>query len=253
MRLEYMVGSMVLLAAIWLFVYFYLRERHKLLYKTHEIQRQKALIVSLKKQINAHFTVNVIYNIKLLAEREETEKVAQMCDGLAYLLRYANAGDEYISGMEELFVVQRYISIMEIRYHNKFTADFTIDDRLDGVLIPRMLVQPIVENAIVHGFKDMEAGGVLRVRAELEPDGILIEVADNGCGMGPEEVAALRVSLKKARSTGEDADGLSHVALKNIERRVEAYYGKGCGLHVQSTKGVGTVVTLKLKPLSFTV
>ena len=211
-----------------------------------EIERQKSVIISLKKQINAHFTVNVLNSIKLLAEKQETKKAREMCDGMSYLLRYANAGDEYIGGLEEFFILEKYISIMSIRYPNRFTADFDIDDRLDDVALPRMLVQPIVENAILHGFKMKENGGVIRISALLEQEKIIITVTDNGCGMEPDTLDKLRQKIVQAPMLQSEDQGLEHIALPNIQKRVQSYYGSSYGLTVQSEMDIGTTVTLTL-------
>ena len=87
----------------------------------------------------------------------ENEKAGLLCDGLSFLLRYANAGDSYISGMEEFFVLEKYVEIMEIRYPDRFTAEIEMEDALEGVELPRMLLQPIVENSILHGWKVEQA------------------------------------------------------------------------------------------------
>lgn len=211
-----------------------------------QIERQKALIISLKKQINAHFTINVLNSIKLLAEKQEMEKTGEMCDGLSYLLRYANAGDEFIGGMEEFFILEKYISIMSIRYRDRFQSDFDVDDRLDNVLIPRMLIQPILENAILHGFKKMNSGGYLHVHAAQKDNRVVVRVSDNGCGMEESALQELRTRLADAHTHTLDEQGLEHIALLNIQKRLRAYYGAEYGLTVDSTPGIGTTVTLIL-------
>lgn len=211
-----------------------------------KIERQRTLIISLKKQINAHFTVNVLGSIKRLAEKREMKKTGEMCDGLSYLLRYANAGEEFIGGMEEFFILEKYVAIMSIRYSDKFQAEFDVDDRLDNVLIPRMMVQPILENAILHGFKSMEEGGRLHIQAALEEDRVLIQVTDSGSGMEKKTLEELRKRLANAHLQDLDEQGLEHIALPNIQKRIHSYYGCGYRLEVDSSPGIGTVVSLTL-------
>ena len=215
-----------------------------------QIERQKTLIISLKKQINAHFTVNVLGSIKRLAEKREMEQTGEMCDGLSYLLRYANAAEEYIDGMEEFFILEKYISIMSIRYPGRFHADFDVDDRLDNVVIPRMLIQPILENAILHGFTNMVSGGRLHIRATLEENQVLVKISDNGCGMEEQTLRALQKKLADTHAQVMDEQGLEHIALPNIQKRVRAYCGEEYGLTVESARGNGTVVTLVLPACS---
>ncbi len=211
-----------------------------------QIERQRTLIISLKKQINAHFTVNVLGSIKRLAEKREMEKTGEMCDGLSYLLRYANAGEEFIGGMEEFFILEKYVAIMSIRYRGKFQAEFDVDDRLDNVLIPRMMIQPILENAIFHGFKNMEEGGRLHIQAQMDDGRVLIQVSDNGGGMEKGTLEELREKLAWAHTRDLDGQGLEHIALPNIQKRIHSYYGGDYRLEVDSSPGKGTVVSLIL-------
>lgn len=229
-----------------------LDERNRELFDTErrlqqaEISKQKAIIVSLKKQISAHFTVNVLSVIKRFAELGEMKKTGDMCDGLSHLLRYANAGDEFIGGLEEFFVLRKYVDIMQIRYEGRFQVDFDPDERLGDVSIPRMLVQPLIENAILHGFQKRKAGGRLSVKAQMDGNRLVIVVEDNGVGMDDELLARLRGQIAGAEEQDAVSGGLEHVALVNIQRRVRSYYGAGSGLHIDSAIGRGTTATLIL-------
>ncbi len=213
-----------------------------------EIKKQKAMIISLKKQISAHFTVNVLNIIKALSSMGENEKVGLLCDGLSFLLRYANVGDSYISGMEEFFVLEKYTEIMEIRYPDKFTAEIEMVDALEGVELPRMLLQPIVENSILHGIvgEEKEEKGVVRVYSQIESDFLYIIVEDNGIGMDTEQLAKLRADIQDVNHDNVEVEGLSHVALFNIQRRICSYFGEGYGLSIESVLGKGTKVIVTL-------
>ncbi len=216
-----------------------------------EIKKQKAMIISLKKQISAHFTVNVLNIIKALSSMGENEKAGLLCDGLSFLLRYANAGDSYISGMEEFFVLEKYVEIMEIRYPDKFTTEIEMEDALEGVDLPRMLLQPIVENSILHGIvgDEKEEKGVVRVYSRLEADCLYISIEDNGMGMDSLQLDRLRKEIEEVNQDQVEVEGLSHVALINIQRRIRSYFGEEYGLSVESTMGIGTIVTVKLPAL----
>jgi len=216
-----------------------------------EIKKQKAMIISLKKQISAHFTVNVLNIIKALSSMGENEKAGLLCDGLSFLLRYANAGDSYISGMEEFFVLEKYVEIMEIRYPDRFTAEIEMEDALEGVELPRMLLQPIVENSILHGIAgyEKEGKGVVRVYNKIDSDCLYIIVEDNGKGMDFSQLERLRAEIKEVNENQVEVEGLSHVALVNIQRRIHSYFGGEYGISVESTKGIGTTVIVKLPVL----
>ncbi len=216
-----------------------------------EVKKQKAMIISLKKQISAHFTVNVLNIIKSLSSTGENEKAGLLCDGLSFLLRYANAGDSYISGMEEFFVLEKYVEIMEIRYPDKFSAEIEFEDALEGVELPRMLLQPIVENSILHGIvgDDKEKKGVVWVYCQIEADLLYITIEDNGIGMNAEQLAKLREDIQDVNQDNVEVEGLSHVALINIQRRIQSYFGEGYGIFIESPKGIGTTVTVRLPVL----
>ena len=212
-----------------------------------EIRKQKALIVSLKKQISAHFTVNVLNIIKALSASGENEKAGLLCDGLSFLLRYANAGDHFISGMDEFFVLEKYVDIMKIRYPNRFEAEIEMEDNLEEIEIPRMLLQPIIENSIIHGFsnKNESEKGLIHVYCDMESSTLRIIIEDDGEGIDEEELINIQEQLRKAEED-DPIEGLSHIAIINIQRRIFSYFGKEYGLTIESAKKQGTTVTIKL-------
>ena len=213
-----------------------------------ELKKQRALIVSLKKQISAHFTVNILNIIKALSVSGENEKAGILCDGLSFLLRYANAGDSFISGMDEFFVLTKYAEIMEVRYPDKFTVDIDIVDELEEIELPRMLLQPIIENSIVHGIVGgaLEHRGEIRVYSEISDEKVIFIIEDNGCGMSESVLNELRESISNADLNDVEVEGLSHVALANIERRIHSYFGNEFGIEIESEKDKGTRITVVL-------
>lgn len=219
-----------------------LARSRELLYVT-ELQKQRALIISLKKQINAHFTVNTLNSVRALIKKNENDRAEEICDGLSGLLQYANAGDETITLLDEFSMLERYLAIMRARYPGKFTENLEFDDELAEARIPRMLLQPVVENAILHGFHNQD-GGVLHISGEVDRDSIRLQVADNGRGMRADALQALREHLKDY--LGDAAQGLSHVALPNIQTRIRASFGSDYGVTIESELGTGTRVTIIL-------
>ncbi len=224
-----------------------------------EIKKQKALIVSLKKQINAHFTVNILNIIKVLSSSGENEKAGLMCDGLSYLLRYANGGESMVNALEEFFVLNKYLEIMQIRYPDRFTAEVDMEDFLETIRMPRMLLQPIVENSILHGFKERKSNqdnevnirenitGKIFVSCIKKEDKLLFIVEDNGIGIEKELLEHILMKLDNVRVEDEiEIEGVSNVALVNIQRRVRLYFGKEYGLEIASKVGEGTKVVLSL-------
>lgn len=215
----------------------------ELLYRT-ELQKQRALIVSLKKQINAHFTVNSLNSVRALIKKKENDRAEEICDGLSGLLQYANAGDENIALLDEFSMLERYLAIMRARYPGKFLNNLEFDDELADVEIPRMLLQPLVENAILHGFQNQE-GGMIHILCESDHDNIRLQVTDNGCGMDKETLQTLHERLQN-QTEDNITQGLSHVALLNIHKRIQAGFGLNYGVTIESEPGNGTRVTLLL-------
>jgi sensor histidine kinase YesM len=211
--------------------------------KNNEIQKQKAIIFSLKKQINAHFTINTLSTVQTLADMGEVNAASQILSKLSSLIRYAYAESEYISVWEELKIIGDYVDVMNIRYNNNITSVFDVDDRLMDYCMPRMLLQPIIENAITHGFRNHTANCIIEVCAQLSDGNIVISVADNGEGIPEEALFALRERLN---SDAEDApDGIGGIALVNIRRQLRSFYGKAASIRIESEKGQKTIVTLQ--------
>ncbi len=210
-----------------------------------ELETQKTVMISLKKQISAHFTVNTINVIKRLYELGEHEKSREMCDGLAFILRYANDAEDMIPCMDEIFVLEKYLQIMHIRYPDRFVTVYDIADDIYDELLPRMLLQPIVENAIVYGFVS-DKQGELTIRACVDGNNLVFSIIDNGAGMTLSQLSVLRENLKHAPSQAVDDAGLNHIALLNIQKRVVSMFGREYGLVVDSVVGTGTEVKLVL-------
>ena len=209
--------------------------------KEMELQNEKTLSSLLKKQISAHFTVNTLNVVRALINKGNKDEASATCEELSLLLRYANAGEENISLMEEFYILEQYVAIMQTRYPNKITFNINMEDEYEDVCIPRMLLQPIVENAIIHGLSG--GSGEVRVYAEINED-VKIYVCDNGKGMDDKTLAALRESI--ADCDNAEKRGLSHMALINIQKRILMVCGEGYGIGVESKENEGTTVMVKL-------
>lgn len=208
-----------------------------------EIEKQKALIFSLKKQINAHFTNHTLNTIRILIKQNEPQKAEAVTIGLSALIRYAHDKEEFINIWDELSVIKDYIVIMNTRYNGKLEVDFDFDDRLMDYEMPRMLLQPILENAIVHGFADADSECVISVKAEKVNDSAIFHIRDYGCGMDDEQLAALRDKLS---IDPDAARGYENIALLNIKNRLWNYYGGVGEMAVAHNEGGGVYVMIKI-------
>ena len=210
-----------------------------------EIEKQKAIIFSLKKQINAHFFINTLNIVKLLAEQGELEKAQAVVMGLTSLIRYVYDREDFINIWEELGTLENYIMIMNSWYDGKLNVDFDFDDLLMEYYIPRMIFQPIIENSIIHGFKEMNAGCFISVKAQISVNCVIITVNDNGRGLSGEEIMSLNEKLK---SSPEDLQGFENIALLNIKNRLYFYFSDSGRLTIKMSDSGGLEVSV-LMPL----
>ncbi len=213
--------------------------------KEYELERERTLIALLKKQISAHFTVNTLSAVRALINKGEKKEAARICDELSALLRYANAGEENISLLEEFHILDQYASIMQTRYPGRFSFEAEEEDSLADIYIPRMLLQPLVENAIIHGFESgME---MIRVYAEISED-VTVFVKDDGRGIEEQELKNLTEMLSDTDMLMETS--LHHVALLNIQKRIRMVCGDDYGISIESREGNGTTVSLHLPAMT---
>lgn len=221
-----------------------------LLVKNTEIKKQKAMVLSLKKQINAHFTVNILNIIRILVTKKELERAAALCDGLSMLVRYAHDENEFINAWDEFFVLQSYVNIMNIRYDDKFVVNFDLDDRLMDYRIPRMLLQPIVENSVVHGYRNRKKECIIDISARVMEEKIEILIRDEGEGLTEESLNELQKRIGSQNDDSETTGGIENVALINIGRRIRYYYGERGVLSLKqvSPQGLEVLVSIGLAP-----
>lgn len=212
------------------------------------IEKQQLDIDFLKRQINVHFIVNTIAAIKRLNEIGDNEKAGTMCNSLAHILRYANNAQDYINALEEFYILEMYIDIMKMKYTHSITCIYEMDGDADELMLPRMLLQPLVENAVVHGVALVEKGTII-IKANVIKGELIITIQDNGVGMDMETLEKIRYQLSGAQYQQFSEKGIEHIALINIQRRIVYIFGDEYGLKIDSVKGEGTTVRLNLPVL----
>lgn len=200
-----------------------------------EEEKRKADMRILYEQINPHFLYNTLDSINWLAAcstDEYSEKVTEMVSMLARMFRIGlSRGKEIISVADEIEHVKSYISIQQYRYSGSFDTKYEISDDVLYCRIIKILLQPLVENAIVHGFENYESGGLIIIKACIENNNIVFTVEDNGCGGDVEYVRSL---LNK---TPENED--SGYGLYNVQKRIRLYYGNDYGIEVYRSDSGG--------------
>jgi len=220
---------------------------------TQEIQLQKRQeqLNALQSQINPHFLYNVLDTIRGMAIEEGNIHVADIIATLSAMFKYSmDYASSLVTISNEIAHLEWYLKIQDMRFPERFhfeqvqECDFK---DLQAITLPKLTLQPIVENAINHGFRNKSEGAIIRIRYIRTQVNFQIIVSDNGQGMEDDRVLALNQSF---HLSGEAADNLwkstSGIALANIDSRVKIYCGESYGLHIASTEGIGTDVTLLL-------
>ena len=210
------------------------------LYETELLKREVEL-KALHRQINAHFLFNTLNTIQALSEEGGQEDVAVIAEGLATLMRYSYLQDEYINVFDELQIVEKYIYIMNVRYKNKFTVVYDVDDELCEYKILKQLLQPLVENSMIHGLEKKQTDCLLKIMGKIDPQQgyLTFAIEDNGVGMTAERLAQIQEKLDR----GVMDFSLSGVALANINQRIRLYHGSSYGLSIWSEENKGCKVT----------
>ncbi|WP_320129002.1 sensor histidine kinase [uncultured Sphaerochaeta sp.] len=207
--------------------------------KSQEMKR-KFELDALQAKINPHFLYNTLDSVVWMAEQGDTEGVIKMITSLAKLFRISiSKGHDIITLEEELEHVRNYLIIQQTRYRGKF--EFSIDLPADMLDLPtiKLIVQPIVENAIYHGIKYLQELGHIDIKVfRRKPGAIVIEVKDNGVGM--DENTLLHI-LKCSANHLPDGSG---IGVKNVHQRVQLYYGSDFGLEISSELDEGTLVNI---------
>ncbi len=205
--------------------------------KDNEKKLRKSELKILQAQINPHFLYNALDTIIWLAEREEHKKVVNMTAALARYFRLSlSKGVEVIPIFSEIEHVKYYLLIQKIRYENKLTYSINVDTELYQYSTVKIILQPLVENALYHGIKDLDEGGNIKISGHKQGENIILSVEDNGKGMTKEQIDTI---LTRPISASITTGG---VAIKNVHERLQVYFGKEYGLKYESVLGEWTKV-----------
>lgn len=210
---------------------------------TREQKRlRKAELDLLQAQINPHFLYNTLDAIVWSAEAGNQKQVVSMVGSLSDFFRTSlNRGKEIITIREELQHVRSYLEIQQIRYQDILSYEISVPEDIFEYRIPKITLQPLVENALYHGIKNRRGGGKIIVTGENKEDCILLKVIDDGMGMTKERKAEVERGLREA--TPEES---SIYGLYNINERIRLTYGGSYGIYLESEFEKGTVVTVRL-------
>lgn len=211
-----------------------------------EAQKRRSELDVLQSQINPHFLYNTLDSVVWMTENGRTEEAVVMVTSLARFFRISlSRGSNIIPIADELDHVRHYLTIQKMRYKNKFTATVTAEDGVDALYTIKLIVQPILENAIYHGMAYADGDGEITVRAFREGGDVRIDVADNGPGMPEEVVERLLDPAADCRGGGNG----SGIGLRNVHQRIRLTFGAPYGLSIHSEPDAGTFVRILLPAL----
>ena len=223
-------------------------DKIKLLIKDNidrEILAKNSEIRALQNQINAHFIYNVLESVKMMAEIEQKYDIADAVTSLGIMLRYSMKGlAKNVTVRQEIEYIQNYIALMNLRFDYEIYLSLNIPEVLWEQEIPKMSLQPIVENAISHGIEDIAEDTNIYIKGIVLMQDFIIEITDQGKGMLEEEVKRLRAKIEDDIET---SGGLgTGIGLKNVQDRIQIHFGKEYGLQVSSRYGCYTKVSMRI-------
>ena len=205
--------------------------------RQEEVNLHKTELKALQAQINPHFLYNTLDSIAWMCEQGRNTDAVQMIHALAKLFRISiSKGHELIPIAREIEHAENYLEIQKYRYKNQFTYTFDVDPGCLDYYCNKITLQPIIENAIMHGLELMVDEGHIDVYVGQDGDDIVFRVQDNGVGMSPEQVHAIL----------DDSKDRTGIGIKNVNDRLQIYFGKQYGLRISSELDVGTCVEIRM-------
>ncbi|MBE5798137.1 MAG: sensor histidine kinase [Clostridiales bacterium] len=199
----------------------------------------RAELELLQAQINPHFLYNTLDSIAILAESDRGEDVVTMVTSLSTFFRNSlNKGQDLLTLGAECSQVTSYLEIQQIRYSDILRYEISVPQRLMDCMVPKLILQPLVENALYHGIKNRRGMGMITVTGEEKDGRLLLKVTDNGAGMDEEQVRVLQSGIYEDKHTG--------LGLVNVHKRIRLYCGEPYGLSFESEVGRGSTVSVLL-------
>ena len=209
-----------------------------------ELLRNQAQLQALKMQINPHFMYNSLNSIQGLACQSKFEDICDAVAALSFVLRYSLRGGNLTTVREEAHCIEEYMRIMNIRFENRFRFSLDVEKGLAEHSIPRFMLQPIVENAIMHGLGESKAGTIC-VSISCDSESLMhVVCADDGMGICEEKLDSVKKKLEECSFNSATHKETNHsIGLENVQRRLKLLYGESYGLKIESQVGHGTTVS----------
>ncbi|WP_410771158.1 histidine kinase [Fontibacillus sp. BL9] len=213
---------------------------------TSEIRQKHAELVALQSQIHPHFLYNTLESIRMKAYSSGAKDVGQMIYSLSVMFRSMVKKDTVVTVQEEIELCSIYLDLFRIRYEGRLNVEISTDGEIGNCRIIKLLIQPIVENYIVHGFRSLDSDNEISLHTVRDKDRIAITVADNGKGIPAERLKEINRMLSAPPSPQPAGGGGSSIGLINVHERIRMNYGDEYGVTVCSQEGQGTTVRIEI-------
>ncbi|SDB07965.1 two-component system, sensor histidine kinase YesM [Pseudobutyrivibrio sp. YE44] len=208
-------------------------------------EKRKSELNALQAQINPHFLYNTLDSVIWMIESEKYPEAISMITSLATLFRISlSKGNNIITIKDEITHARNYLAIQKVRYKNKFDANIDIDPAIEDCVTIKLIIQPLIENAIYHAVGDLDDEGIIDIKGYEKDGDIFIEVRDNGMGIPPDVLENLLKEKSQSKGKG------SGIGLWNINQRINLYFKNDYGLKLESELDEGTVAIIHLPKMT---
>ncbi|WP_342435606.1 sensor histidine kinase [Paenibacillus sp. FSL L8-0436] len=213
--------------------------------KLSSVSEKNAELHALQSQVNPHFLYNTLDMIYWMLDEEANEQLGELVLSLSSMFRYSSQWEDgaEVTLEEEMEQIGHYLKIISIRLEGRLHIVAEVDERWLNIRVPKMTVQPVIENAVKHGLESLNRQGILKVYTREEGNVLKLFVEDNGNGMNAEQLERLQDSLN---GDSPKEGGKGGIGLQNLHRRLQYMFGDGYGLQIQSLPGEGTQVAIML-------
>jgi two-component system, sensor histidine kinase YesM len=208
-----------------------------------QIQRQLAELAALQSQLNPHFLYNTLEAFQMIAITEGSSRLARMSYSLGQLMRMALNAEEFSTIRQELDHINNYLVLIKERYEDRLNYEIVAPEQLMECRIPKLTLQPLVENAIYHGIDKKVMSGTVSIKIMQKECDISIEIQDDGAGIPEEKLSAICAELENEENVLKKK---GNIGIANIQARIQNIFGKEYGISIRSEVGVGTTVIVKI-------
>lgn len=213
-----------------------------------DVIKKRVELYTLQSQINPHFLYNTLDSIRCRALLNGQREIASMTEILSKFFRYCISNDESLVKIrEEITHIQDYYYIQKYRFEDRFAMEITMEsEEIGDYYIPKMTLQPLVENAMIHGLEKVKRKGVLELKLITTGEKVIITVSDNGAGMNVEELDRMNQKMDQLYMQGSKKGKHNSIAITNVNARIRLTFGEGFGIQYRSMlqEGTDAVVTI---------